>query len=44
MTQLAVKAGTALQHCVIVGTMQRLKGEGVPLHVLLFPSKQMPDL
>lgn len=31
---LAVKVGTALQHHAIVGTMQRMKGEGVPLHVL----------
>lgn len=50
MTHLAVKVGTALQHRVIVGTMRRLEGEGVPLHVLQFSSeleryhKQMPDL
>lgn len=34
MTYLAVKVGTALKHRVIVGTTQRLKGKGVPLHVL----------
>lgn len=50
MTYLAVKVGTALQHCVAVGTLQRLNGKGVPLHVLSFSSelesfhKQMPDL